>query len=250
MMHEFVQSHAYNWKLISKQPLLPIEVMRQYADRLDWESVCEFRPLPESAVEEFEAYIDWKSYCRYQPLTEGLLQKYYSRLPWPIVVVRQNLSMNIIKEFWYYIEPYVDLAVRYQVFDPLWMESKRLRYPATRMDPWSSGQKWERCLQFSYEGDIDRQVVYAYKSTQKDGYSILNQKIRYDVGFWSKDWHCDGNFDIPYSFGLSAGQKQSALHHYPKGSLFMVEIPLDDLYCVTGEGVIRTLSMLPVVQIK
>jgi hypothetical protein len=168
-MDEFIQRYAYKWKLISKQPLLPVEVMREYGNRLNWESICEFRILSEAMVDEFEAYIDWKIFCRYQPLTEEIVYKYYDRLPWSILIVRQNLSMNLIKDYWYFIEPYVDLAVKYQKFDPSYMSDKNLKYPETRMDRWSSKQKWERCRQFSYQGNIESKVVTHTKAPKRTG---------------------------------------------------------------------------------
>jgi hypothetical protein len=249
-MVEFIQLHGYRWKEISKQPSLPLEVIRRYADRLDWESVCEYRPLSIMEVIEFEPYIDWKSLCRYQPVGEALIERYYRTLPWSIMVTRQNLSMLILEKFWHAIEPYTEQVVKYQVMDTDWMKEKGLVYPYSRMDIWPAERKWRRCEQFGYDGDRGAQVVYAYKSTQKDGYSILNRKVRYELGEWSEDWHCDGNLDHPYSFGLSAGHKNAALHFYPKGSLFKVGIPIKALYCVTDEGVIRTKSMLPLSQIK
>lgn len=249
-MHEFVQQYAYQWKQISKQPSLPVEVMREYAKRLDWEAVSEYRPFTEELIEEFEDCIDWNSLCRYQPITDRVIEKYHCKLPWSIVVVRQNLSDYIIREFWNYIEPYRKVAERYQAFDEGWMKDYGLSYPEDRMDCWAKERKWDRLESFSYTCERDLGVVYAYKSTQKDGYSILNRKVRYDVGSWSRDWHCDGNIDVAYSFGLSCGSKHTAIHFYPRGSLFLVEIPIDELYCVTEEGVIRARAMKPIAQVK
>lgn len=249
-MNEFLRTYAYQWKEISKQPTLPPEIMLHYAHRLEWESVCEYRLLSVLEIIEFERYVDWKSLCRYQPLEEAIIERYVEVLPWSIVVMRQNLTMSIIHNYWSFLKPYSSLLVRYQMLDTDWMKEMGLIYPDTRMDVWAEELKWERCEQFGFEGNRESQVVYAYKSTQKDGYSILNRKIRYELGKWSCDWHCDGNLNHPNSFGLSAGHKNTALNFYPRGSLFKVAIPIQQLYCVTEEGVIRSMSMLPIMHIK
>lgn len=247
---DLIRRHHFNWRKIARLPDLPEELIEEFADRLEWELLCEYQNLSDPVIRRHFHRMDWNIYCLYQPLSDSVISEFSALLPWHIVVKRQVLSMEVIREFWDYLAPYLHDLVRYQTIEADWMKERGLIYPETRMDQWGLERKLARLSAFQYEWDESLDVIYAYKATLADGYSILNRKIRYEVGRESRDWHCDSNIDIPYSFGLSSGFRFQAIHFYPRGNLYQVKIPFSDLGCVTEQGVLRSKGLTPIYQIK
>lgn len=123
------------WEKVSLYTILPINVIRQYKDKVDWNSVSYVQDLTNDFVDEVSEYIDFNNLSKnwnYVP-SEEILQKYINKtwnwdflsvnsnvpdstiimfkdkINWPLLSSARNISYELV----YQAKEYIDWSIFY-----------------------------------------------------------------------------------------------------------------------------------------
>jgi hypothetical protein len=218
--------------LISQYQKLSEEFIREFSNEVDWYFISQSQKLSEDFIREFSNFVNWINISQYQRLSEDFIREFSNKINWYYISAYQKLSEDFIKEFsnkvdWYCIENCQKLSTGF-------MKKHKLK---TTNSCWLYKDKeYKReYIKANTSYEIIGDKVIAYKSCRSDGYSYFNFQYRYKVG---KEYECHANYNVAEqnSFGLSAWTKEQALEYHSTGKLFKVEIDLEDVAAIVGDG--------------
>lgn len=99
-LYEFKDT-VYDWRQISRNSNLPIEVIEHFKNELNWEDVCLKNHLSEDFMEKYIDYINWDSVSYAQDLSEDFITRYADKVNWNHVWEwkTKHFSENFFKQF-------------------------------------------------------------------------------------------------------------------------------------------------------
>jgi hypothetical protein len=68
------------WFLLAREYILTEDIMREYADKLNWSDISFYQTLSEPFMEEFKDRLNWDSITLTQKLSSEFIKKYRSKL--------------------------------------------------------------------------------------------------------------------------------------------------------------------------
>lgn len=95
------RAELMDWYDISIKSDLPKEVMEKFGNRLDWQAMSYCRVLPSDELEKHKDDVDWKGVCTMTQLTQNDMLKFIDYLDWFAVSHCQRISYpfyNIFKD--------------------------------------------------------------------------------------------------------------------------------------------------------
>jgi hypothetical protein len=214
---------------ISQYQKLSEEFIKEFQDKVNWESVSIYQKLSEEFIKEFQDKVNWESVSIYQKLSEEFIKEFQDKVDWYFVSANQKLSEEFIKEFqdkvnWESVSRYQRLSVRFRRKFNLQKPKNNWLYSTVKT-------KLQYIKKHTNYEIIDNEYIIAYKSVRSDGYSLYNFQYFYEVG---KEYeaHCDCNLETDDSFGLSAWTKEKALEYHSRGKLLKVKIFIKDIEAI------------------
>lgn len=99
-LYEF-RDMIYDWRQISRNRNLPIEVIEHFRNELNWKDVCLKTHLTEEFMEEYINYLDWDSVSYAQDLSEDFITRHADKVNWNHVWEwkTKHFSENFFKQF-------------------------------------------------------------------------------------------------------------------------------------------------------
>lgn len=101
-----------DWDALSMNPYLNEEIMKEFADKLNWEFVLIKQKFSEEFLDNFVVNLDlrnlrfddkikreWTLICFHQNLSEEFIRKHYKDIDWVAISVSQKLSKEFMIEF-------------------------------------------------------------------------------------------------------------------------------------------------------
>jgi len=241
------------WHELTYEYRLPLEFLREFKHELYWVHVAKYQKMTEEVIHEFQDYVDWYWVCISQKLSEDFMREFQDKLFWFWVWMYQSLSEGFIRDFQkhLYWQRDVDILSKYQALPENLIRELRHRWnweeiakyqkvsDAFRAEfglkkpkhSWlyTSAEEKHKHLRKRTDYEIKGCYLYAYKSARIDGYSTFNWHNKYEVG---KEYtaHCDCNWkNDDGGPGLYAWTKKESLRCYSGGTLFKVQVPIEDV---------------------
>jgi hypothetical protein len=106
------------WEYVSQGPNLYIKssmikredcfltegFMREYSDKLDWNSLFSNFKLPKSIIDEFSGSVDWSKISCLNNLSDDFVEEFSGFLHWEAISEYRHLSEDFIRKFEEYVE--------------------------------------------------------------------------------------------------------------------------------------------------
>jgi ribosomal protein L31 len=195
---EKFQSVVSMFRISNSQPLSE-SFIEKFKDRVDWNSITTNQVLSESFIEKFQHEVDWANISKYQKLTESFIEKHFDKVDLYYISASQILSESFIDKFKDKID--IDIYNKHH---------KEFTYDERLVDMTAYAKK--------YNLKFDGKTLIAYRQHDKLGRGKWSNIIRYEVGKYYRDWHCDMDITNGASFGLGI---------FPKGNV-KVSVDIDD----------------------
>ena len=122
----------YEWEKVSLYTVLPINVIRQYKNKVDWKSVSYIQDLTNEFIDEVSEYIDFNNLSKnwnYVP-SEEILQKYINKeWDWNFLSANSNIPDSTVIMFKDKINWSILSSIRNVSFELVYQAKEYINWP-------------------------------------------------------------------------------------------------------------------------
>jgi hypothetical protein len=229
-----------------KHQTLPPFLMDRVSGSMNWYRIVSFQDLPDETIRQFDKEISnsecWGALVRYQPLSEEILEEYANAFNWLDVLEYQPLSREFFdkhKSRIFFAMEVIGVKGNDPFFWNKWItpyilqDERRIRYSPLNFSPEREAELqriYDLCFeklhrQKSHEEKLAEMrayaekhgfvmkddILYCYRQHTPEGRGLSHQRIKYKLGVYYRDWHCDLRPESYITFGFGLDPKGNVL---------------------------------------
>jgi len=103
-----------DWPEISIEYELDDGFIDEFADKLNWISLCKYQQLSEEIIDKYIDKIDWYILPMYQKLTYHMIEKYKDKLSWYWLIACNRFDENFLWRYREYIQHMIEILYHHQ----------------------------------------------------------------------------------------------------------------------------------------
>lgn len=95
-----------DWKTIcSMRNIYNVDyhMLETFADRLEWQIICDHQDLPNTFIHHFMDHINWESISLCHEITEEFVDEFHEHLQWENVILNEYIDFDVLEKYVHYL---------------------------------------------------------------------------------------------------------------------------------------------------